>query len=433
MKEKTKYNPDADYIIDVDLLISHYNKENPTLLPLSRTLLSELLGVNKQLFSDWKAGRTPKWVYHLFKMMDRIVKTTKRIHNVCIRNTVSIETAPRLVAFVEKIIGLGLTNMVIHPLTTSVTDGFVMWPEENWTQLRKDVSYLIMKYPDFNIEFSEGVGIKGKSNCMVGSDMIAMDGSGDYSGCYFFTNMKEQLGNTILGNLFNDAVYIDRYATFQSEYEKMFLEEAQCKTCTMHDECFQCPAGNLSTGDGRMFRPDAMCMEIVDLYNTLHNKSTQTAMLRKMKNIIAAVEEQGEEFIFAKALLHLLYFYVHKHHIEWDDKLMVAAALPPYRHIAGYFISALPQDESTAALLPTDPREFILQIYESNNSRVEIDELFHAASIAKGATPKMLNSTTISDVNKRIFYLTLLHLLILSKRGDVFYSRAVPNDPNTSS
>lgn len=70
MKEKTKYNPEANYIIDVDLLINHYNKENPKLLPLSRTLLAELLGVNTQLFSDWKAGRTPKWVYHLFKMMD---------------------------------------------------------------------------------------------------------------------------------------------------------------------------------------------------------------------------------------------------------------------------------------------------------------------------------------------------------------------------
>lgn len=70
MKHKAKFNPESKYIIDVDLLIKHYNTQNPTLLPLSRKLLAELLGVNKQALSDWKNGRTPKWVYHLFKMMD---------------------------------------------------------------------------------------------------------------------------------------------------------------------------------------------------------------------------------------------------------------------------------------------------------------------------------------------------------------------------
>lgn len=70
MKHETKFNPESKYIIDVDLLIKHYNTQNPTLLPLSRTLLAELLGVSTQVLSDWKNGRTPKWVYHLFKMMD---------------------------------------------------------------------------------------------------------------------------------------------------------------------------------------------------------------------------------------------------------------------------------------------------------------------------------------------------------------------------
>lgn len=57
-------------IIDVDFFIENYNKKNPTLKPLDRTSLAKLLGVNKQIFVDWKAGKTPKIIYRLFKMME---------------------------------------------------------------------------------------------------------------------------------------------------------------------------------------------------------------------------------------------------------------------------------------------------------------------------------------------------------------------------
>jgi hypothetical protein len=40
------------------------------LKPLDRKTLAQLLSVNTQVFSDWKGGKTPKWVYHLFKMME---------------------------------------------------------------------------------------------------------------------------------------------------------------------------------------------------------------------------------------------------------------------------------------------------------------------------------------------------------------------------
>jgi hypothetical protein len=58
------------YIIDVDQLIEIYNIKNPTLKPLDRKTLADLLSVNTQVFSDWKGGKTPKWVYSLFKMME---------------------------------------------------------------------------------------------------------------------------------------------------------------------------------------------------------------------------------------------------------------------------------------------------------------------------------------------------------------------------
>ncbi len=59
-----------ELIIDVDLIIEKYNKKNPKLQPMTRTILAEKLGVNKQLLSDWKGGRTPKWVGVLFTLMD---------------------------------------------------------------------------------------------------------------------------------------------------------------------------------------------------------------------------------------------------------------------------------------------------------------------------------------------------------------------------
>ncbi len=57
-------------IIDVDQFIENYNKKNPKLKPLNRTSLSESLGVNKQIFVDWKAGKTPRLIYRIFKMME---------------------------------------------------------------------------------------------------------------------------------------------------------------------------------------------------------------------------------------------------------------------------------------------------------------------------------------------------------------------------
>lgn len=57
-------------IIDVDSFIANYNKKNPTLKPLDRTSLAKELGMNKQIFTDWKAGKTPKIIYRLFQMME---------------------------------------------------------------------------------------------------------------------------------------------------------------------------------------------------------------------------------------------------------------------------------------------------------------------------------------------------------------------------
>jgi radical SAM protein with 4Fe4S-binding SPASM domain len=170
--------------------------------------------------------------------------------------------------FVDELYRIGVRSLIVHPLVLDSKRGYIKWSDENWSLMRNGIFTCLDKYQDLFIKFSEGVGQKEDNNCMVGSDMIAIDASGDYSGCYFFTNMKgaDGVDSTILGNVFHDNVYVERYQKFQKAYNDMFQVQEKCKTCDLQNYCYQCPAGNLDTGSKEMFRPDDMCQEIVQLY-----------------------------------------------------------------------------------------------------------------------------------------------------------------------
>lgn len=60
----------TEFVIDVDKIIDNYNKNNPDKRRLDRKTLAEELGVNKQLFSDWKNARSPKWIGWLMKLIE---------------------------------------------------------------------------------------------------------------------------------------------------------------------------------------------------------------------------------------------------------------------------------------------------------------------------------------------------------------------------
>jgi hypothetical protein len=57
-------------IVDVDVIIDLYNKKNPELKPMDRKSLAKDLGVNVQVFSDWKNGRTPKLIYRILRLKE---------------------------------------------------------------------------------------------------------------------------------------------------------------------------------------------------------------------------------------------------------------------------------------------------------------------------------------------------------------------------
>lgn len=240
----------------------------------------------------------------LEKLTNTIGKIAKRLgtepQRLVIRSTLSEETAKEMGSFINKLYTIGVRNIIVHPLVLDSSRGYIKWSDENWENMRNDVFHALHSYPDLIIKFSEGVGLKGENNCMVGSDMIAIDGSGDFSGCYFFTNQKGANGvdSTVLGNVFQDKIYVNRYKRFQEEYNKMFEVHDQCKSCDLQNFCYQCPAGNLSTSDLKtMFRPDDMCQQIVKLFLDFQNDIYDKMFMRDVNSHLSKYQFSGQQYI----------------------------------------------------------------------------------------------------------------------------------------
>jgi len=242
---------------------------------------------------------TPK---QLDKIVDNIERIIKKLgdepQRLVIRTTLSEESSGTMDEFVERLYKAGVRSLVVHPLVLDATQGYIDWKPENWENMRKGIFDALYKYHDLKVRFSEGVGTAGENNCMVGSDMIAIDASGDYSGCYFFTNMKADAGvdGTILGNVFNNEVYTDRYKKFLNIYTDLFTHE-QCQACDLQDYCYQCPAGNLSTGSKEMFRPDDMCQKIVQLYLDFKIDIQNKEVIENTNLHLERLQQQGYSYI----------------------------------------------------------------------------------------------------------------------------------------
>lgn len=337
-------------------------------------------------------------------------------HMVSVRCTVAVENAPRIVTFATRLYNSGLRAMVIHPLTMSSINGFMQWPTDTWEQLHKDILTIINTLPGFEVQFSEGVGVKGGANCMVGADMIAVDGSGDYSGCYFFTNQKEQAAHTILGNILNDAVYVDRYIGFQTAYDTMFQLEEQCINCDLKGFCYQCPAGNSDSGTGQLFRPDDMCQKIVRLFIELQDDIVKKSFMQKFEELRTAVKEKGEQYVFAKSAMHLMYKYTTGHHIPVGEVDAIINTLPNYEVILGHFAGLTDVMGGNFLHLPR-ARDYTPWVTHPSVQSLDIVSFYEylLESTGKASTIPYKGP---DDLNKRIFYLTLVHLLILNKKGD---------------
>lgn len=343
----------------------------------------------------------------LMEMIRYINEDAKQQKRVTIRCTLARENAPYFTNFVDNLYERGIRRMVVHPLVLDSSKGFIRWSDDEWNNLHKDILFVLDKYNDLQIHFSEGVGQKGEENCMIGSDMIAIDASGDFSGCYFFTNQKAGAGEVaILGNIYDNAIYIDRYKAFQTEYAKMFQEEEQCRTCDLKNACYQCPAGNLDTGT-RMFRPDDMCQKIVKLYLDLHEDISKKQFRKKFESICAALDGEGEQISFTKGISYLLFYFYFNYHPKLE---MVHTGLEDvdYRQLLTLWKSLI--NGNTVYLTPEN---FTSQIKLAiTDELTEIDDFYYFV-LERGSLAPTNKKIDAKTPHQRAFYLGLLHMIIL--------------------
>lgn len=352
----------------------------------------------------------------IIDMIGIIPQYHKTNHMVSVRCTIAVENAAGIFDFASKLYINGLRAMVIHPLTMSSVHGFMPWPSDAWNQLHQDILRIINTFPGFEVQFSEGVGVKGGANCLVGADMIAVDGSGDYSGCYFFTNQKEVAGHTILGNILNDVVYVDRYHQFQTAYDTMFAVEDQCISCDLKGFCYQCPAGNSDSGTGQLFRPDDMCQKIVRLFIDLQDDIVKKSFTQKLTELTHAVAEKGEQCVFAKSIYYLMYKHLTGHHLTVNALDEFVDVLPPYTTILHHWAALMTTCKAGATDVPT-PCEFVPMLKELDGS-MDIKSFYELTQSRDNKPTTASKNVHVDDVNKRIFYLTLLHMVMLNKKGD---------------
>jgi len=207
-----------------------------------------------------------------------------------IRCTMNPKNVLDLDAFVDKLYAVDVRNMIVHPLTYSAEEGLVEWPKEAWESVYGALRKIYRKYPDFDIEFAEGVGHKGGSNCMIASDMMALDGSGEYTGCYFFTNNKVEAANTILGNIFDDKIYIDNYRYWFKTYEESFNNPV-CQACNIQGLCYSCPAGNF-TVFGEPYSNYKACSQITQFHVDLRAFQNEAVFEMLVERIAKELEEE---------------------------------------------------------------------------------------------------------------------------------------------
>lgn len=369
------------------------------------------------------------------KLMDQISKIpsyVKEAKRVTIRCTLARENAPHFKDFVNNLYDRGIRRLVVHPLVLDSSRGFIKWKDEEWNGLHDDILSVLDQYDDLQIHFSEGVGQKGEENCMIGADMIAIDGSGDFSGCYFFTNQKAgTTAETILGNIYQDRIYIDRYKHFQREYAKMFEEEEQCKTCDYKNACYQCPAGNLDTGS-KMFRPDDMCQKIVKLYVDLQEDIAKKQFKKKYESIVQAMMAEGEESAFRKGISYLLFYYFYNFHPNLE-RVHTSLENIEYRQLLSLWKKII----NLEVELDNRPDYYTSQLNSLiDSSTMEIGDFYYFILNKGIVKTSNKNNVVVTTPHQRAFFLTLLHMIVLQSEAkaldDTFSHKLVKNDSSQS-
>jgi uncharacterized protein len=230
----------------------------------------------------------------LLRNVERVIKTVENPKQIGLRVTISPDQVPYLSEYWEQMYQLGIRWVSFFPLSFSRTVGAIEWKDDVWTELETSIRSAIMKYPeDISFTVAEGAGPKG-TNCITQNTELVIDGSGDFSGCAFWTNLKTESEPFLMGNIFRDELYMDRYEKYQAEYSNLFLHD-QCHTCNHSNLCFQCPAGNLATR-GTLFTPTSICQKMVRFYDETRQLIVRKKLALDAMHIVHAPESELEKW-----------------------------------------------------------------------------------------------------------------------------------------
>jgi hypothetical protein len=206
----------------------------------------------------------------------------------------------------------------------------------------------------------------------------------------------------------------------------MFELEEQCQKCDYKNACYQCPAGNLDTGT-RMFRPDDMCQKIVKLYIDLQEDISKKQFKKKYEVICSALEVEGENITFAKAISYLMFFF----HFNYHPKLEVVHdgiyEIDDYRKMLFLWKNIISGDN----IVNYTTTDFVSQIKDAlTDDTLEIDEFYYFI-LKRGNLAPSNNKVAAVSPYQRAFFLSLLHMIILQSMHKTYegtFSERLIND-----
>lgn len=303
----------------------------------------------------------------------------------------------------------GLRRFWFHPLVHSFEHGLQVWSDEEWNNWRKEIYEIIDA--DYDLErftIVEGVGIKEQDG-LSGVTDIAMDGSGDFTSCYVWINQKDE----ILGNVFRDEVNLPKYLQMKDDYDHMIETENQCISCDVKNLCFQFSSGNKAI-DGRMYRPDAMCQRMVQLYTDVNDRLAQNRFRKKAVAMFHGYQTEGD-VVLARSLVHLIKVYLDRGSLQNPHakanapdptvvKELVNASTVNYRNLLGLFLRIIDGYQITPTL------ENIVYRAMGDGETATARDVYYKLVEKLGIT---VPQRDVEDGD--VAYITMLHMLILSR------------------
>lgn len=235
---------------------------------------------------------------HTEKSMKQVLSALNGIakhagpYNTSVTLTVSPDQQKSIGHAFEVMYRVGVRNFLVNPLIYNKYE-MADWTIETMQELRDVVLEFADKYKDVVMEFGAEVATKNTTNCLTGGKIFGIDGSGDVTGCFFFSNDKEKHGDIVLANVFSGLTN-PNYDTLGQADSQFYSNDPQCQKCDLWDMCYVCPAGVYDTSGGtHYFKSNGSCQEVVRCHVEVRDKIAEVNMPYR-ENKIAEYEKSQQ-------------------------------------------------------------------------------------------------------------------------------------------